>query len=196
MNLSKIIAGEVTYFDIETTDVSVARDDITRITILQEINGHEVFHWARLIRPTKPISDGAAKVSGITNDMVEHAPTFNEIAAQLVAILNNTNVVCHYGLKFDIPFLARHIETAGIKMNTGILDTWVWAKHIMDVKKYGMLPLAEEFGLLGGLDRADPFYHCRLNARLLKKLVEMDPRHLGAGTVADAIEAQSRILPE
>ena len=54
-----------------------------------------------LIKPSVPINAGATGVHGITNAMVEYAPTFGECADQIEQALADVRIVFWYNSEFD-----------------------------------------------------------------------------------------------
>ena len=86
--------------DIETTGGSAQRDRITEIAILIH-NGKEVVdEFTTLINPEVYIPPYITKLTGITNEMVESAPRFYEIARRVVEITENAVFVAH-NVQFD-----------------------------------------------------------------------------------------------
>ena len=64
------------FVDIETTGSPFERDRITEIGLIRYENGIEVGRWNTLINPEVSISPFIQRLTGITQDMVDHAPTF------------------------------------------------------------------------------------------------------------------------
>lgn len=82
--------------DTETTGLNY-KDEIIDIAIVSRY-GAVIFD--SLIKPTCDISEGAAKIHGITKDLVKDAPTFPQIYSDLVSALENKKVII-YNKNFD-----------------------------------------------------------------------------------------------
>jgi DNA polymerase III epsilon subunit-like protein len=88
--------------DTETTGLG-SRDEIVQLAIVNKA-GQVLFD--SLIKPTCAISPGAAAVHGISNLMLEHAPTILDVHQQLHQLLDSQDIVV-YNAPFDRPKLAR-----------------------------------------------------------------------------------------
>lgn len=69
-----------------------------------------------LINPELFIPDFITQLTGITNEMVETAPTFSEIAEELYHLLHDKIFVAH-NVGFDYAFLKAAFESEGYYFN-------------------------------------------------------------------------------
>ena len=100
--------NEILVFDLETTGLEAAVDEILQITILDGY-GSELF--SSYIKPTRHrIWPGAQRVNGIRYEMVKDAPTFRKVRKEIQEIFNKAQLVVGYNVGFDIEF----VEAAGI----------------------------------------------------------------------------------
>ena len=67
--------------DLETTGATPTHDRITEIGLIRYENGIEVGRWDTLINPEVSISPFIQRLTGITHDMLENAPTFFQALA-------------------------------------------------------------------------------------------------------------------
>ena len=70
----------ITYLDLETTGATPLKDRITEIALVRFEHGQEVARWQTLVNPEMPIPPFIQQLTGINNEMVQHAPTFAEVA--------------------------------------------------------------------------------------------------------------------
>ena len=70
----------ITFLDLETTGATPIRDRITEIGLVRFENGIEVCRWQTLVNPGIHIPPFIQNLTGITNEMVQDAPTFAEVA--------------------------------------------------------------------------------------------------------------------
>ena len=70
--------------DLETTGATPLKDRITEIALIKFEDGKEVDRWQTLVNPQTKIPDFIQSLTGITNEMVENAPTFEQVAGVLL----------------------------------------------------------------------------------------------------------------
>lgn len=101
--------------DVETTGLSPASGRIAEIGLLLVNDAWEVLDsYETLINPEGPV--GATWVHGITSDMVEDAPLFQEVAGDVISFLRGSVLAAH-NLPFDRGFLFAELARAGIHVS-------------------------------------------------------------------------------
>lgn len=98
--------------DIETTGNSYKYGQITEIAVYQH-NGIEItgsFHT--LIKPDMDIPYFITRLTGISNEMVQNAPKFFEVARQIVEYTAGRTFVAH-NVHFDYRFLREEYKRLG-----------------------------------------------------------------------------------
>ncbi len=95
--------------DIETTGGQSKGHRITEIGIATVQNGKIVDTWNTLINPGRHIPAHITRLTGISNEMVEGAPLFAEIAEALKEQLSGTIFVAH-NVNFDFGFIKMEYE--------------------------------------------------------------------------------------
>jgi DNA polymerase-3 subunit epsilon len=99
---------------VETTGPDPAADRVTEIAVL-ELNGFVLTgQWSTLLNPGTPVPGAIQALTGITQDMVDGAPRFAQIAEELYERLAGRLFVAH-NARFDYGFLRREFERAGLK---------------------------------------------------------------------------------
>ena len=99
--------GNFVAVDVETTGLSQVSDEIIEVAAIRFREFKPVEKFATLCAPKKGIDEAAARVNGITADMVEDKPLFGQIAPALQEFIGKDNVVGH-NLDFDLRFLCKH----------------------------------------------------------------------------------------
>src|SRR5262245_3638421 len=75
-------------FDCETTGTDPERDEIVSLAlVLLDADGNETCRFGSLVRPSCPIPKEASAIHGIADADVAEAPTFTELAGQLLGLL-------------------------------------------------------------------------------------------------------------
>lgn len=98
--------------DVETTGTSALRGDrITEVAAVIVRDGEVVELWETLVNPERAIPAFITALTRITWDMVKHAPTFREIAADFTRVLDGRLFVAH-NAAFDWRFVAWELQRA------------------------------------------------------------------------------------
>ena len=115
--------------DIETTGGYAASNGIIEISI-QVFNGEDVIEiFETLVNPHQVIPRYIQAFTGINNDMVQHAPSFEDIAEKVFTTLQGNIFVAH-NVNFDYSFIKNHLEAFGYTLNTKKLCTVRLARQI------------------------------------------------------------------
>jgi len=93
----------ICFFDLETTGIQVAKDRIVEISVLKiHPKGlQEKKTW--LVNPEVPIPSDATAVHGITDEKVQHAPKFKEIAKDIYQWIKDADLAVL--IQIDLIFL-------------------------------------------------------------------------------------------
>ena len=101
--------------DIETTGGHASANGITEIAVYIHDGKKVVKHFETLINPLQKIPAYITALTGIDNYMVADAPLFEDIAATLYQLLNDTIFVAH-NVNFDYSFVKHHLKAAGYEL--------------------------------------------------------------------------------
>lgn len=124
-NLSKL--RDFIAIDTETTGLKPGGNDVIEVSAVLFHDFEPVEVFSTLIKPRKPIPPDATAINGITDDMVQDAPRFYEIAPALETYLKKLPLVGH-----NIAFDLRHLFVNGL----GSVD-----QHVI----YDTLALSKKF---------------------------------------------------
>lgn len=116
--------------DTETTGIKTGGNDIIEVTAIKFENCKPVSIFTTLLKPRKPIPTDATRINGITNEMVDDAPTFAQIKSALQTYIGGLPIVAH-NASFDIEFL--HVSGLEFVESQLFYDTLALSrKHIKD----------------------------------------------------------------
>jgi len=135
--------------DLETTGNSPKKGDkIIQIAAIVLENDQIVDKFVSFVNPLQKIPPFIEQLTGITNEMVDKAPTFEEIAEKIQSLLTNSTVVAH-NVYFDLSFLQEELISCGLQFNGPILDTVELSRIAFPTKKsYKLSDLSDEFDML------------------------------------------------
>lgn len=112
----KIMSPIYTVFDTETTGLNPEKGDriieIAAIQIIDQKISNETF--VTLFNPERPLAPEAAKVNGITPEMVEDAPHIKDILPYFLEFVGTSTLVAH-NAEFDMKFLRAEMKNCGLK---------------------------------------------------------------------------------
>ncbi len=108
--------------DIETTGGYAAAHGITEISI-HVFDGEKVVErFESLVNPHQPVPAYIQAMTGITNEMVTDAPSFEDMAEQVYSLLHDKVFVAH-NVNFDYSFINAHLKSYGFDLNCKKLCT-------------------------------------------------------------------------
>ncbi len=96
-------------FDLETTGLNPDKDKITEIAACRFINGEFVEEFSTLINPGIPIPKNITALTGITNKMVEDAPSINDALPDFMKFIGSTPLVAQ-NINFDYNFINKNLQ--------------------------------------------------------------------------------------
>ena len=100
-------------FDLEATGLNITKERIVQIAILKINPDGSEEKFESLVNPEIEISEEVTKIHGINNEDVKSAPTFTQIASEIVTFIENADLAGYNSNKFDIPLLAEELLRAG-----------------------------------------------------------------------------------
>ncbi len=107
------LSRPIAIFDLETTGLNITTDRIVEIAIIRvEADGSES-EFLRRVNPGMPIPAEVSAIHGIFDEDIADAPTFEEIADEVVEFIGDSDLAGYNSNKFDIPVLAEELMRAG-----------------------------------------------------------------------------------
>ena len=120
---------EYAIVDIETTGGNASHSRITEIAIIIHDGTQVIERWETLVNPQKYIPDAIFALTGITNEMVQDAPSFETISNTVFELLTDRIFVAH-NVNFDYSFVKHELERAGLPWSAKKLCTVRAARKI------------------------------------------------------------------
>ena len=159
--------------DIETTGGSARLERITEIAIYLHDGNRIVEEYSTLVNPERSIPYFITTLTGITNEMVEDAPKFYEVARRIVEMTEGAVFVAH-NARFDYSFIRQEFSMLGYNFKRPLLDTVALSRKLLPGhKSYSLGKLCSELGIeINGRHRASG--DALATVKLLEMLIERD----------------------
>lgn len=133
--------------DIETTGGYAENHRVTEIAIYHHDGMQITDHYKTLINPGRKIPHFITGLTGINYEMVKEAPSFADVAEEVMGWLKDRVFVAH-NAHFDYSFLKKEFEDMGLVWNTKKLCTVRLSRKIIPgLDSYGLGRLAESLGI-------------------------------------------------
>jgi DNA polymerase-3 subunit epsilon len=135
------------FVDLETSGSTPTKDRITEIGMVL-VDGDQVERWSSLVNPHQTIPSFIETLTGISNDMVAQAPSFEELAPEVRRRLQGRLFVAH-NARFDYGFLKQSFARAGYSFQATTLCTVKLSRRLFpQEKKHNLDSLVARFGLV------------------------------------------------
>lgn len=169
----KIMDNTIVVFDIETTGLDPATDQIIELGAVKIENGNIVEKFSTFVKPTKKLAYEIVNLTGITDEMLEDAPPIDLVIKDFYDFSKGCILCGHNIIGFDIKFIRREGENAGLDFNNELIDTMNEARvSKLKITRFNLGTVVKALGLtLEGAHRAwnDAF----ATAQVLLKLNEI-----------------------
>ena len=126
-----------TVIDIETTGLDPQYCEIIEISAIRYEGSREIDSFSNLVKPEQPIDSFITSLTGITNEMVENAPSISEVILNFYHFIGE-DILVGYNVGFDINFLYDNLKHCH---NIPLSNPWI---NIMRIAKK-ILPEQERY---------------------------------------------------
>ncbi|MET0244743.1 MAG: exonuclease domain-containing protein, partial [Flavitalea sp.] len=125
-----------------------SNNDITEIAIVIHDGISVIDRYETLIRPAREIPRYIQALTGITPEMVENAPTFDDVAEDIFEKLKDCIFIAH-NVNFDYSFVKHHLQLSGFELNVQKLCTVRLSRKIFPgLTSYSLGKLCAHFGII------------------------------------------------
>lgn len=159
--------------DIETTGGVAQKGGITEIAVIIH-DGYKILNtFQTLVNPGVTIPGYIIGLTGITNEMVAKAPSFDDISDELHLLLSGKVFVAH-NVNFDYNFLHYEFIKAGKEFNLSKLCTVRLSRKIMPgLRSYSLGAICSHLGI-SITERHRAYGDALATAHLFKLIYEQD----------------------
>jgi DNA polymerase-3 subunit epsilon len=188
-----LLRGPVACVDLETTGGMAARHRVIEVGIVLLDGGRVVEEWSSLVNPGQRIPASIASFTGITNEMVADAPSFDDLRSEIRSRLDGRLFVAH-NARFDYGFVRNEFRRVGEKFSAPVLCTVRLSRSLFAAHgRHNLDSLIERWGL-----ECHERHRALGDAAVLPGLLAAFEASLGASRVQEAAEvarAESRLPP-
>lgn len=181
--------------DIETTGGSARLEKITEIAIYLHDGSQVTDEYISLVNPEKNIPYFITNLTGISNEMVEDAPRFFEIARKIIELTEGRTFVAH-NARFDYSFIRQEFKSLGYNFKRNVLDTVSLCRKLLPGhRSYSLGNICKDLNItINGRHRAggDAF----ATVKLFDILIEKDHEVNGARSVLLKNTRLSKLNPK
>ncbi|MFA5474349.1 MAG: PolC-type DNA polymerase III [Acholeplasmataceae bacterium] len=134
-------------FDIETTGLSSARDQIIEIGAVKLKQSGIIEHFQRFVNPQESLSTFTTELTSITDEMLKDAPTIDQVLPEFLAFAEGSILVAHNAL-FDIGHIAENARKLNIDFpHEYVVDTLNIARYFYSqkLKRFNLKAVAKHF---------------------------------------------------
>lgn len=125
------VKNKFVVIDLETTGNAPKKgDNIIQIAAVVIEEGKITEKYDSFVQPGIHIPIFIKELTGITDEMVKHAPNFSQIAPTIMSLLDGAYFIAH-NVQFDLSFLNNELVHAGYEEFTGpVIDTVEMARIV------------------------------------------------------------------
>jgi DNA polymerase-3 subunit epsilon len=138
-------------FDTETSSAYPIGSDIVEFGAVKWRDGKIIDELQILIKPRELMSDFIIGIHGITNEMVEKAPTFKEVIGRIDQFIHGHILMAHHAA-FDMGFMAYEYEKNGLEfpLQPVLCTSLISRKKILGCENHKLQTLVRYLGIDGG----------------------------------------------
>lgn len=116
------IPNDFTVIDLETTGLDSFYDEIIEVVAIKVRNKKIVDKFESLVNPKFPIDNFITELTGITNEMLEEAPTIETVLPNFLDFIKD-DIILGHNVNFDINFLYdKSLEILNYKFTNDFVD--------------------------------------------------------------------------
>ena len=139
--------SEIVCFDIETTGLNKKHEVIIEIGAVVLKNGEITDRFNTFVSPGRILSPEIIRLTGITDEMLEGAPSQEEAIRAFLAFAGDRPLAAH-NADFDMGFIAAGCRKYGISFHNPSVDSLILAQNLLpELGKYKLDIVAEHLHL-------------------------------------------------
>ncbi len=139
--------GEYVAFDLETTGLSMRKDQIIEIGAVIMRCGEEIDRFHTFVDPGCKLAQETVTLTGITDEMLQGAPKIEQALPKFIDFVGDRILVAH-NADFDTGFIREACKKQGIDYTFTSVDTLVLSQNLMTkLSRHKLNLVADALGL-------------------------------------------------
>lgn len=132
VGLFGVVRDSLVFLDFETTGLDVGKDALIEVGAVKiDEEGFE-HTFQTFINPNAPVNEHITKITGITTEMVQNAPSLAAVMQQLLTFIGGSKVVAH-NADFDIMWLVSSFIKLEMSVpQNQVICTLKWARAMSE----------------------------------------------------------------
>lgn len=140
-----MIPDNFTVIDIETTGLSPEWDEIIELSAIKVSNSKIIDTYTSLVKPNDEIDAFITELSGITNEMLQDAPSISQILPAYLDFIGD-DIVLGHNVNFDINFIYDNVENILSKhFSNDFIDTMRFFRKLHPEQSHHTLQYLSSF---------------------------------------------------
>ena len=187
-----MLTDRIVVFDIETSGLNPEDDRITQVSALMLVDGQIAERYTSLARSNVLVPRSVSQVSGISNEMLSHAPPIQDVIRQLRRFIGWTPVAV-FNENFSWAFYQRELQRLQLHApQARPLCLYRLARRLLPaLAHHSQIELAHHFGLSAEQGPGANPINIELTADLLLALAAVASR--GEGRPVDVRGLMQRV---
>lgn len=139
-------------FDLETTGLNSSpssgnMDKIIEIGAFKIKDGVICESFSTFINPQRKLSEEIVKLTGISQSMVDGAPTEEQVMPDFYKFCDGSILVGHNIAGFDFKFVEYYCAKSGYMLERKLIDTIPLSQELLFLSNYKLNTVADKFGI-------------------------------------------------
>ena len=161
--------GEFVVFDIETTGLSSANDEVIEIGAVILRGGEPAETFSAYVNPGRHIPENITTLTGISDETVADAPPIAEVLPKFFEFCGGRPLIAH-NANFDTGFMRVAASKLKLAFDNAYIDTLGISRFLNpELKNHKLDTLVDHYGL-GGFEHHRAFEDARVTALVFMKM--------------------------
>lgn len=184
LHAADVLDRDLVCVDLETTGGNPAWNRVMEIGLVEVDRDGTVREWSQLVNPGARIPPHIVEFTGITNEMVQDAPRFEDVYREVLERLQGRIFVAH-NARFDYGFLRAEFQRLDVRFRAPVLCTVKLSRRLYpEHPRHNLDAVIARHGL-----GCEARHRALGDARVLRDLLAVLAREVDASRLAAVVEA-------
>lgn len=143
-----ILNNDIVVFDLETTGLDPETCEITELGAVKIVRGEIREKFSTFVKPKGSIPEIVTKLTGITDEMVAHAPSIENVIQDFYDYTRGCIISGYNVVGFDMKFIKKAAASIGLKFDNDVIDAMIIVRQSpLRVGNYKLGTVVKALGL-------------------------------------------------